>query len=103
MDRKRYKDAMGFVVSYKASSEPLLFNELHGRCGGLELLERGVDSAVFSSGNYAAAVEQLHKEDFVFLQHKLFVILSVIRQMTEVLARRKRLTLWKLTYPLNAF
>lgn len=69
MDREKYKNALGFVVNYKGPDEPLLFNELHGRCGRLELLERGDDSAAFASGQYEEIAEQLHREDFVFLHH----------------------------------
>lgn len=69
MDREIYHNAEGFVVNYKAPNEPLLFNELHGRCGGLGLLDRGKDSAAFSADDYAEVAEEAHREDFVFLQH----------------------------------
>lgn len=69
MDRKEYCGAAGFVANYKTSCEPLLFNELHGRLGGLELLERGNDGAAFSYGGFETVAEQIHREDFVFLQH----------------------------------
>lgn len=69
MDRNAYSTAAGFVANYKAFCEPLLFNELHGRIGGLELLERGRDAAAFSLDGFETAAEQIQREDFVFLQH----------------------------------
>lgn len=69
MDKTAYGGAAGFVVNYKAFCEPLLFNELHGRIAGLELLERGSDAAAFSLDGFGAVAEQIKREDFVFLQH----------------------------------
>lgn len=69
MYREKYADAIGFIVNYRAPEEPLLFNELHERCGGLKLEERGQDSAAFLTGDYGNIVEELHRKDFVFLHH----------------------------------
>ncbi len=69
MDGSVYSGAAGFVANYKAFCEPLLFNELHGRIAGLELLERGNDAAAFSLGGFEGVAEQIEREDFVFLQH----------------------------------
>lgn len=69
MDRTVYSEAEGFVANYKAFCEPLLFNELHGRIAGLELLERGSEAAAFSSAGFGTVAEQIGREDFVFLQH----------------------------------
>lgn len=69
MDADRYGKPAGFVATYRRINEPLLFNELHRRIGGLELLERSGDSAAFSVREYAAVSEELQRDDFVFLQH----------------------------------
>lgn len=69
MNRTVYGSAKGFVVNYKTLWEPLLFNELHGRLAGLKLAERGNDAAAFLLGGFGAVAEELHEEDFVFLQH----------------------------------
>lgn len=69
MNRESYKNASGFIVNYKPLSEPLLFNELHGRCSGLELRDRGEGCAVFATDDYGYIVNELHREDFVFMQH----------------------------------
>lgn len=69
MDKNAYNMAAGFVVNYKTPCEPLLFNELHGRIAGLELLERGNSAAVFGLKGFGTAAEETHREDFVFLQH----------------------------------
>ncbi len=69
MDRTVYSGAEGFVVNYKTPWEPLLFNELQGRLKGPKLLERGNDAAAFSLSGFEAVAEEIHREDFVFLQH----------------------------------
>lgn len=69
MNSTAYSEACGFVVNYKTLCEPLLFNELHGRLSGPELLERGNDAAAFSFSGFETVAEQIHRADFVFLQH----------------------------------
>ncbi|MBO5199202.1 MAG: hypothetical protein J6B85_11915 [Lachnospiraceae bacterium] len=69
MNRENYSEAQGFIVTYKSLNEPLLFNELNGRCPGLKLLDRGEDSAAFTVPDYAAVVSEIRREDFIFLQH----------------------------------
>lgn len=64
-----YQPVEGCVVSYKPFYEPLLFNELNARCKGMKLSNRADSSAVFSVSDYVSVLEEIEKEDFVFLQH----------------------------------
>lgn len=69
MDKTNYSDALGFIVTYKSLDEPLLFNEMNSRIKGLKLDRRGKTSAAFYINDYAAIVEEIHKESFIFLLH----------------------------------
>ncbi len=69
MDKRNYCNALGFIATYKPLDEPLLFNEMNSRLDGIELKIRGKSSAAFYVNDYATAVEEIHKESFVFLLH----------------------------------
>lgn len=69
MDKKYYCDAIGFIVTYKPLDEPLLFNEMRARLSGIELKSRGKSSAAFYVNDYSRVVEEIYKEDFIFLRH----------------------------------
>ncbi len=69
MNKEFYKNILGCVVSYKSFYEPLLFNELHTKCAGLKLLDRGKSTAAFTDVNYLKMLSVIHTDGFVFLQH----------------------------------
>lgn len=69
MNKEKYTNALGCVVTYKPFYENMLFNELHQRCDGLKLLQRGKGSSAFTTHDYNQIVSEVHKSDFVFLQH----------------------------------
>lgn len=64
-----YQPVEGCIVSYKPFYEPLLFNELNARCKGIKLSNRADTSADFRVESYVAVLEEIEKDDFVFLQH----------------------------------
>lgn len=64
-----YQPVEGCIVSYKPYYEPLLFNELNSRCAGIKLCDRADTSAAFCVNNYVSILEEIEKENFVFLQH----------------------------------
>lgn len=64
-----YQPVEGCIVSYKPFYEPLLFNELNARCKGIKLSNRADTSAAFLVTDYAAVLEEIEKDPFVFLQH----------------------------------
>lgn len=69
MDKKDYCDAIGFIVTYKPLDESLLFNEMRSRLSDIELQSRGESSSAFYVNDYSTVVEEIHKEDFIFLRH----------------------------------
>lgn len=64
-----YQPVEGCIVSYKPFYEPLLFNELNARCKGIKLCNRADTSAAFLVTDYVSVLEEIEKENFVFLQH----------------------------------
>lgn len=69
MNKEKYTNALGCVVTYKPFYENMLFNELHQRCNGLKLLQRGEGSSAFTVLDYNQIVSEISKTDFIFLQH----------------------------------
>lgn len=64
-----YQPVEGCIVSYKPFYEPQLFNEINARCSGIKLCNRADTSAAFSVTDYVSVLEEIERENFVFLQH----------------------------------
>ena len=69
MNREIYRNASGFIVSYKSTDEPLLFNEMKSRLNAAALQKRGEASADFNVQNYEEVVAEIKREDFIFMAH----------------------------------